>query len=562
MIKEIVVDVDIRETRVAILEDKELAEIYFERDNEERIVGNIYKGRVADVLPGMQATFVDVGLEKNVFLHVSDLLPLVADKKKKEDLAIQQIVQPGQQIMVQITKGPVGTKGARATCDINLPGRYLVLMLTVSHVGVSRRINENKERKRLKNIAHQIKPQDKGVIVRTAAANKPRSELEKDFDFLIKLWKKIKHHYNTKQAPALIHRDLNLVNKLVRDKFTTQVDRMLINEEEEYQSIQELLDFISPQLKSRVKLYDKERPIFKYYQIESAIEEIMQRKVWLDCGGYIVIDNTEALTSIDINTGKYVGSKDLADTVLKTNIEAAKEIARQLKLRDIGGIIIIDFIDMDNRADQQEVLATLEEELKKDKTKSTILGLTQLGLVEMTRKKEKEGVAKFLQSPCPYCEGHGQILSADTVALKAIRSLKELFKKNDEEAVLIEVNPQVASRLIGLGGNNLKELEAELQRHIYVRGSEELHREDIEVIELGSKEEIAKLALPVSKGEQVTVEIEEAHVTNKEDGIARLEGFIIEVIDGGKLIGKTVKVEIVKLYRTYAKAEIVKRIST
>ncbi|KXS43938.1 MULTISPECIES: Rne/Rng family ribonuclease [unclassified Candidatus Frackibacter] len=557
MVKEILVDVDSRETRVAILEDKELSEIYFERDNDEIIVGNIYKGRVADVLPGMQAAFVDVGLEKNVFLHVSDALALVSSEKRKKKLSIQDVVQPGQKIMVQITKEPLGTKGARATCDLNLPGRYLVLMSSVDHVGVSRRITDKAERKRLKSIAQEVKPNDKGVIVRTAAAYKSKEELKHDLDFLIKLWKKIIHHYYNSSAPALIHSDLSLVNKLVRDKFTNRISRMLIDDEEEYEEIQELLSFISPHLQSKVKLYDKDEPIFEYYGLESSIDEILQRKVWLDCGGYIVFDRTEALTAIDVNTGKYVGSTNLADTVLKTNIDAAKEIARQIKLRDVGGIIIIDFIDMDNAADKEEVVSVLDEELAKDKTKTTILGLTELGLVEMTRKKEKEEVEEFLQTSCPYCEGRGRVLSEDTVALKAIRKLRHLFNEHDDDAVLLEVHPRVASRLIGLGGNNLKELEKELDRHIYVKGSEELHMEDIQIVDIGTRKEIAELASPVEVGETIKVDVEETHVTNKQDGISRIEGFIIDIIEGGHLVGETIKVEITDVYRTYAKAEVV-----
>ncbi|SJZ92979.1 Rne/Rng family ribonuclease [Selenihalanaerobacter shriftii] len=562
MVKEILVDIDPRETRVAILEDKELAEIYFERDDEQRIVGNIYKGRVADVLPGMQAAFVDVGLDKNVFLHVSDAFSLVGKKKQNKNLSIQEVVQPGQKIMIQITKEPLGTKGARATCDLNLPGRYLVLMSTVDHVGVSRRITDNKERNRLKKIAHELKPDDKGVIVRTAAANKSRSELKHDLNFLLRLWDKTNHHYHNSQAPALIHKDLNLVNKLVRDKFTNKVDRMSIDDKEEYEDIKELLSFISPHLQSKVRLYQKSKPIFDYYEIEGAIEKTLQRQVWLDCGGYIVFDPTEALTAIDINTGKYVGSTNLADTVLKTNIEAAEEIARQIKLRDLGGIIIIDFIDMDNREDQNQVLSVLEAELKKDKTKTTILGLTELGLVEMTRKKEKEGVEEFLQTSCPYCEGRGRVLSEDTIALRAIRKLRHIFAECDEEAVLLKVHPRVASRLIGLGGNNLKELEEELHRHIYVKGSEELHIEEIEIVDISSKEKIAELASPVEVGEEITLEIEETHVTNKQDGISRIEGFIIDIIEGGHLVGETVKVEITDVYRTYAKGEVIRAIWT
>lgn len=561
MVKEILVDVDFKDTRVAVIEDNELSEIYFERENEQQVVGNIYKGIVTDVLPGMQAAFVNVGLEKNVFLHVSDALALVSEEKRKKKLSIQEVVQPGQKIMVQITKEPLGSKGARVTCDLNLPGRYLVLMITMDHIGISRRITDSQERNRLKEITEEIKPEDKGLIVRTAAANKSAADLKRDFNFLIKLWEKIIHHYHNRQAPALLHSDLNLVSRIVRDKFTKKVDRMLINDREEYQETMELLDFISPNLKSKVQRYNRSKPIFEYYNLESAIDKTLKRKVWLDCGGYIIFDVTEALTAVDVNTGKYVGSTDLADTVLKTNKEAAKEIAKQLKLRDIGGIIIIDFIDMDNKQDQKEVLEVLEKALQQDKTKTTILGLTELGLVEMTRKKEKEGVEEFLQKSCPYCEGSGRVLSEDTVALRAIRRLRELFAGQDgDEAVLLEVHPQVAARLIGLGGNNLKELEAELNRHIYVKGSKKLHIEEIDIVQTGSKESIAELASPVEVGERKVLEIEETHVTNKQDGISRIEGFIIDVIEGGHLVGEQIEVEITEVYRTYAKAKVVRTV--
>ncbi|MGM0471757.1 MAG: Rne/Rng family ribonuclease [Bacillota bacterium] len=557
MVKEILAEVGLQETRVAVVEDNELAEIYFERENEEQIVGSIYKGIVTDVLPGMQAAFVNVGLDKNVFLHVSDALALMPEEKRSKDLSIQDVVQPGQKIMVQITKGPVGDKGARASCDLNLPGRYLVLMTSMSHIGISRRIEDQQKRDRLKKIAQDIRPDEMGVIVRTAAANKSRTALEQDLQFLVNLWQKTLHNYRQQEAPAVLHSDLDLVSKIVRDKLTTEVDRVLIDDQAEYQEIKELVDFISPHLKSRIKLYDQSKPLFEYYHLESEVEKLIKRRVWLNCGGYIIFDSTEALTAVDVNTGKFVGSKNLADTVLKTNLEAAVEIAKQLKLRNIGGIIIIDFIDMKNKQHQSQVVSALEEELAKDKTKTAILGLTELGLVEMTRKKEKEGVAEFLQKSCPYCQGSGRVLSEDTVALKTIRKLKKLFNNNDQEAVLVEVHPQVAARLIGLGGNNLEELESELGRHIYVKGAQDLHIEEIDVVALGTQDEIVKLALPVAEGDELTLEIEETHVTNKQHGIARVEGFIIDIIDASHLVGEEVKVKIKKVYRTYAKAEVI-----
>lgn len=556
MSKEIIVNVESRETRIAVLKDRHLEEIYYEREDSSRIVGNIYKGRVADVLPGMQAAFVDVGLEKNVFLHVSDALSLLNEIPKDEP-AINQVVRPGQEIMVQIIKEPLGGKGARATCNITLPGRYLVLMTKVEHIGISRRVETEAERNRLKNLADRICPPGMGLIVRTVAEGKSDEELTADLDFLVKLWESVQKQIKTTPAAGLVHSDLSLVQRMVRDFLTPDVGKVVLDSEKDYTSVMELVNLIIPQFKSRIYLYDRPEPIFDFYEIEAEIDKTLQRKVWLDCGGYIVFDPTEALTSIDVNTGKFVGKTNLKDTVVKTNLEAAREIARQLRLRDIGGIVIIDFIDMETHEDKELILKVFEEELKKDKTRSTILGMTHLGLVEMTRKKVKQGLEEYLQNKCPYCSGKGRILSPETVSLKAVRMVKRLVAEKDFEAVLLAVHPDVASLLIGLGGQNLTQMESALKKEIYIKGSEDLHREDIQIVKVGSKQELAKLAVPVQEGQELMVFVEEAHLNNPNDGIARIEGYILDIQNAGKLVNTRVKVKIENVYRTYARARVI-----
>jgi ribonuclease G len=554
--KEIVINDMGLETRIAILENRELVEIIYERDFSEQIVGNIYKGRVESVLPGMQAAFIDIGLEKNVFLHAKDLIPLA----ERKNFRIEELIKTGQQLLVQITKEPLGTKGPRGTCKLNLAGRYLVLMNSKRHVGVSRRIDDNSERKRLKNIASELLPEDKGLIVRTVAAYKSEQELKKDLSLLLDLWNEIEEEASKERAPSLIYKNLNSVKQVIRDKFTSEIDKLIIDNKKDYHQAIRTLDHISPELESRVYYYDHPKPIFDYYNIEEEIKSLLKRKVPLNCGGYIIIDSTEALTAIDVNTGSYVGKDNLEDTVVKTNLEAAKEIAKQLRLRDIGGIIIIDFIDMKIDKDRELILDTLRSELTKDKTKSNILGLTKLGLVEMTRKNERERVGEFLQQECPYCQGTGSILSEDTIFLEVIRKIKEIFWESRAEAILLEVHPKLASRLIGVSGKNLEKLEKELNKEIYIMGNKELHLEDINVLKIGSNSEIQVLAKPLNIGERLNLKVEERHMNNLDDGIARLDGYIIDILEGGSLVGQRVRVEIIEVKKTYAIAEVVKTI--
>lgn len=556
MAKEIIVNVERKETRIAVLENSNLDEIYYERDSSSGIVGNIYKGRVADVLPGMQAAFVDIGLEKNVFLHVSDALSLLKEAPKSEP-KINHVVKPGQEIMIQIIKESLGGKGARATCEITLPGRYLVLMTKVEHIGISRRVELDEERNRMKQLAEKICPQGMGLIMRTVAEGKSDQEIKQDLAFLSKLWQNIQQQFTVIKGTGIIHSDLHLTQRMVRDLLTSDVTKVILDSEKEYRLVMDLVNLTVPQFKSMIYLYERPQPIFDFYNLETEIEKALQRKVWLDCGGYIVFDPTEALTSIDVNTGKFVGKTNLKDTVLKTNLEAVREIARQLRLRDIGGIIIIDFIDMDNQEDQNLVISLLEEELKKDKTRSTILGMTHLGLIEMTRKKVKQGLGEYLQTKCPYCHGKGKIFSEETIAMEVIRLVKKLLAEKKFEAVLLGVHPDVASLLIGVNGQNLAELEHELKKEIYIKGSLNLHREDIQVIKFGSKQELIKLAVPVEEGQELMVKVEEVHLNNPDDGIARIEGYVLDIHQGGQLVDHMVKIKIENVYRTYARARVI-----
>ncbi|MEC9488136.1 MAG: Rne/Rng family ribonuclease [Halanaerobium sp.] len=561
MAKKIIINQREGETRVALVIDDRLEEVSIEEEDTPRIVGNVYKGIVRDVLPGMQAAFVDVGLEKNVFLHVSDVLSSSERREKGGQQEINELLQPGMKIMLQIVKEPLGSKGARGTCSITLPGRYLVLLPDEDHIGISRRIESSDERSRLKKIAEEIKPDKMGLIVRTVAEGKSVNELEDDVNYLRRLWHKIKSKNGQVSGPDLLHQELNLAQRMVRDRLTRDVDVVVVDTKEGYNELLEQVDLMAPNLKHKVSLYEKQRPIFDFYDVEKELNKAMQKKVWLKSGGYIIIDFTEALTVIDVNTGKYVGKTDLRDTVLRTNREAAQEIAHQLRLRDIGGIIIIDFIDMKDKEDREEVIRAFEEELKKDKTKYAIMGITQLGLLELTRKKVKEGLHETLQRVCPYCGGKGRVFSEATIARSAERKIKNLASLKDFQAILVEVNPRVAARLIGPRGSNLEALERELGIDIYIRGDDEKHLEEVEVVETGPKDILRKMALPVKEGEILRLKIEEQHANNSEDAIARKDGYIINIPRAGSLIGEEALVKISQVQKTYAEGQLIKTLS-
>ncbi|MHB8156697.1 MAG: Rne/Rng family ribonuclease [Desulfocucumaceae bacterium] len=561
MLREIVINVSEEETRVAVLEDRNPVELYIERSVTQRLVGNIFKGRVENVLPGMQAAFVDIGLDKNAFLYVEDALPARSPDGQGRGSAlgtnICDILKHGQEVIVQIVKEPIGTKGPRVTTHITLPGRYLVIMPTMDYIGISRRIDNEKERERLKELASRVKPEDMGVIVRTVAEGVEEEELGQDVAILTRLWKKILQRSGHGPVPNLLHRDLELIQRIMRDIFTEDVDRLTIDSRYEHEKIIDLLDITGPRLKFKVYL-DERESIFKDFGIEQELEKALKRKVWLKCGGYIVIDQAEALTAIDVNTGKFVGSTNLEDTVLRTNLDAAVEIARQLRLRNIGGIIIVDFIDMHLEEHRQQVLQLLEEEIKKDKTKTNILGITQLGLVEMTRKKVRPSLSEVIQRPCPYCEGRGKVLSEETVGIHFKNHICQMARQTSADTILVEANPLVAARLIGSGGATLRELEQRTGKSLYIRGSQGQHIETVDVRPLYSQAEILANTLPVRQGQILEVRVEEPHITNVNDGIARIDGFILDIEGAGTLVGEMVPVEVHKVYRTYAKARLVK----
>lgn len=499
--KEIIVDINPYQTRVVLLEDGSPSEIYIERRGRERLVGNIYKGKVQNVLPGMQAAFVDIGLERNAFLYAGDIQIDRSDFTfhgeqndiKPAALNIKDIVKPGQEVMVQIVKEPVGTKGARVTTNITLPGRTLVLMPSVNYVGVSRRIEDEEERTRLKNTLEDITEEYKmGVIVRTAAEGKGEAEFRADMHFLARLWERIQQKSKLVSAPHLIHAEEPLVFRTIRDLFTPDIKRLVINDREFYEKVQVVAGILSPALREKVELYEGVPDMFDLLGLETAIEKALSRKVWMKNGGYIIIDQTEALTTIDVNTGKYVGTDNLQETITVTNCEAAKEIARQLRLRDISGIIIVDFIDMDEIADKERVLATLRAELQKDRTKSNVLGITQLGLVEMTRKKTRQCISHTLQSPCPYCGGDGKVLSHETVVLKARKQLMRMMATESSCDYLLRVHPHIAEIIADHSVPQMPILPAMNGRTVYVQADHHMRIDEFEVQRLTSQEEVRR----------------------------------------------------------------------
>lgn len=482
MAKKIIANISPEEVRMALLEDDELAEVFFERGESRRIAGNIYKGKIQNILPGMQAAFIDIGRDKNAFLYIGDIMPSAFNQGGGMD----DVLTEGQDILVQIVKEPVGTKGPRATTHLTLPGRYVVLMPTVDYIGVSRRIGRDKERERLRETAEKVRPAGMGLIVRTVAEGKSEEELRQDVQYLHQVWGELIARSKKVKAPCLLYEDVDLLIRMVRDYLTEDVAAFVIDERNAYDKVRKLLRTISPEFLPRVSLYRGRTNIFTHYKIEEELEKISKRRVWLKSGGYLVIDRTEALTVIDVNTGKFVGSTCLADTVFRTNMEAADEICRQMRLRDMGGIIIVDFIDMDRPEHQKAVLARLEEGLQKDHTKTNVLGITPLGLVEMTRKRIGRGVENVLYSECPYCEGRGRVLSPESVAVRVKRSLRQTARKHPAGASLrIQAHPQVVAQLEQHG--DLKRLSREFGRPISAEAAPEMHMEAFAV--LGAEED-------------------------------------------------------------------------
>jgi len=487
MRREIIADVTPHEARVALLEDGELAEVQVELRGNERLVGNIYKGRVANVLPGMQAAFVDIGLDRNAFLYVGDILADKSDfdfpdaegvvERELRDVNIRDVVKKGQEIMVQVLKQPGGTKGARITTHITLPGRTIVLMPTVDHIGVSRKIEDEKERERLKDILMEYKPKGMGIIVRTAAAGCTKEEMIRDIHFLERLWERIQKKSALVSAPRLIHAEETLMFRTVRDMFTADIDSFVINDREYYEKVLTIAEITQPEIADRIKLYTEPENVFDVYNVENKIDKIFSRKVWLDNGAYLIIDEAEALTAIDVNTGKYIGEDDLQETILNANLEAAKKIAKQLRLRDIGGIIIIDFIDMIDKKNEDLVVATLKEALKNDRTKTNVIGFTGLGLVEMTRKKVRRRVSALLQLPCGDCAASGRVMAPSAIAIKIRREVNRLVLGVEADKYLIETSPETVHYIEECNDKGIAMLPSFPGKTFYISANRKLDRQ-------------------------------------------------------------------------------------
>jgi ribonuclease G len=510
MFTELVINVTEHETRVALLEDGTIVELFVDRKDESNIAGNIYKGRVQRVLPGMQAAFVDIGLNQAAFIHVRDVIggvhqeyegffleneeeaeplgdaPILGEKpngNSAKSLLIEEMLSEGQEILVQVSKSPLGSKGARVTSHVSLPGRFLVLMPTSEHVGISRRIEDETERKRLKNTILELKNDTFGYIARTVSEGLPGEKIYYEMNFLKNLWEKIQGKYRRLSAPALLHQELSVVLRAVRDLFTHEADKLVIDSRFGYESVLSFLDEFMPNLKDSIELYEGSEPIFDAYNLEGDISRALKKKVWLKSGGYIVMENCEALVAIDVNTGRYVGKHNLEETILKTNLEAVKEIAYQIRLRDLGGIIIIDFIDMEKVSNQEKVFNALKEAFKKDRSKTHVLPISELGLVQMTRKRIRKPLNRMLCEPCFYCEGEGYLMSRQSICYNIYREVIRDSGDIPGKRLTLMVNPEIAERLHGEENHIILSLEQALGKSIIIYPNQRYHMEEYEIIE-------------------------------------------------------------------------------
>ena len=539
MTKEMIISSSAHETRVAILEDDQVAEIFIERERSRGVVGNVYKGRVSKVLPGMQSAFVDLGLERDGFLYVSDVVasfeeferldtddeehPSAAgaqpaatgnggnppsgvhkahgsrgnggrrdrDREKGPEPKIEELLKEGQEVIVQVAKEPLGTKGARLTSHATMPGRFLVFMPTVDHVGVSRKIDSREERARLRGIVREFREQTGftgGLIIRTAAAGRPKEDIVSDLSYFHKVWTEVRQKAETGRAPTVLYQEQSLVAKLLRDLLTDDYQAIRIDNPIEHKRVVELIERIMPTLASKVRLYEKEFPIFEEYGVQAEIDRALRSKVWLKSGGSIVINQTEALVAIDVNTGRYVGKKTagrLEDTILKTNLEAVKEIVRQIRLRDLGGIIVLDFIDMEEKKNRQKVFQTVEQELRKDRSPSKALQVSDFGLVIITRKRVKQSLERVLTEPCPYCAGSAVIKSSSTICYEILSEVKKISGDLNGQSLILRVNPDIARALRDEERAVFKDLKQSLGRDIALRPDAQLHHEQFDLMAIG-----------------------------------------------------------------------------
>jgi ribonuclease G len=567
MKKTILVSADGGETRVAVLESKakgaksDVAELYIERRSRRSIVGNIYKGKVDNVLPGMEAAFVDIGLERNGFLHVDEIVLPGGEQAPRRGRGsgrrINELIKPGQEIVVQVVKDPLKTKGARLSMNVSIAGRYLVFAPQGSGVGVSRRLSDS-ERDRLRKMVDRTHKGPGGLIVRTAAHGAKKSDFVREVDYLHKLNDVLERRTAETKAPNLVFQEADLPVRVLRDVFLSDFELAIIDSKKQFDRVTSFFQRTAPELVEGVELYEGKKPLFEKWQIDREIESTLNRRVDLPSGGYLVIDYAEALTVIDVNSGSFTGrgKGGLEETITKVNTEAAEEVVRQLRLRDIGGIIVIDFIDMARARNRDKVLKTLRKALDADKSKSYVVEVSPLGLVEMTRQNVTDGVREILTAPCPTCEGEGVVLSAETVALEGLRKLRDIAAENPTpEAFLLRVNPKAARELTD-SESGLAELEAQTGKQFHFEGGDALPIETFDLVESGSREQIEERALPFRVGEEVLVKIDEPHMYNADDAVARIDSYIVSVTGGGRFVGERKLVRIEKVARSSAIASL------
>jgi ribonuclease G len=585
--KQVLVSVDRGETRVALLEAPKqgsqlagqpatgpgkgyrIAELYLERRGARSIVGNIYKGQVDNVLPGLEAAFVDIGLDRNGFLHVDEIVTPGVDSPRRgrgsgSGPKVSDLLKPGQEVVVQVVKDPLKTKGARLSMELDIAGRYMVYAPTGEGVGVSRRLDDT-ERARLRREAAGLDLGGGGAIIRTAASGAKRADFERELQYLFKLHEVLLARVKKTPAPGLVFQEADLSVRVVRDVFSSDFERAVVDDSKQHHRLVSFFSRTAPELVDRVELYRGKRPLLEAYGVDRVIDGLMSRRVDLPSGGYLMIDYAEALTVIDVNSGSFISrgrGARLEDTITKTNLEAAEEVVNQLRLRDIGGIIVIDFIDMARARNRDAVLKVLRKALDEDRTKTFTAEISKLGLVEMTRQNVTEGVREIISRPCPTCEGEGVILSEETLALEFERRLRDVaVSKPKVDAFLVQMHPRVSAQFTGNGSRVLHELEAETGKYFHFEGSEGLGLSHFAVTLEGSRDEVEERALPFREGEEVLVDIVEPHMYDVDDAVAKIDGYIISVSGGGPLVGHKRMVRIDEVGRTAAKASLLEPVT-
>jgi len=559
--RELLVSVDVGEQRVAVLEDDRPAEVYLERPERRSIAGNIYKGTVDNVLPGMEAAFVEIGLEKNGFLYVDEIV--TPELEGRGSRKIQDLLKRNQEILVQAVKDPMKSKGARLTTEISLPGRFVVFVPSGEGLGVSRRLDDD-ERIRLRDIVKAIAPKKGGIIVRTAAEGASADDIERDLVFLQRLWKSIEAKAETAKAPALVYQEAELPLRVTRDLFTDDFEKALVDDERTFKRIVGYLKKTSPHMVDRVIRHREKTPLFEATGVDDAIRSTLSRRVDLPSGGYLVFDYAEAFTVIDVNTGRFVGSRSkssggrLEDTITANNLEAVKEVVHQLRLRDIGGIIVIDFIDMANPKNRATVEEALKTELERDRTKTYVVEISPLGLVEMTRQNVTDGPREILAQKCPTCAGDGIVLSAHSAAIDSERKLRDLARnsKRGVEAFRVELEEGVAAHLVGPGASRLTEIEELAKRRFFLEGKPGVPLDHFKVRKEGKLADIAPES-PVEEGAEIRLELVEVGEHDMAAGVGKLDGLSINVADAAQLVGKKAKVRVERILNGTAYATLV-----